>query len=137
MTQLSDKDHKAQMADMKTFDEQMPCVGVFWYDPDKHVLFRVQKRELTPREIEETAERGIRVINYSGADLMSDSSSTGGFVAWNTNKFEIRVGHWAEPILDELTELVEKEFSLPYFEFVYDEHWDLGHGWSGDMPGSR
>ena len=27
--------------------------------------------------------------------------------------------------------------TLPYFEFVYDEHWDLGHGWSGDMPGSR
>ncbi|MBR1594149.1 MAG: hypothetical protein IJ659_05190, partial [Alloprevotella sp.] len=25
-------------------------------------------------------------------------------------------------------------FSLPYFEFVYDEHWDLGHGWNGDMP---
>ena len=32
------------------------------------------------------------------------------------------------------TELLEQEFSLPYFEFVYDEHWDLGHGWSGDMP---
>ena len=31
------------------------------------------------------------------------------------------------------TELIEQEFSLPYFEFVYDEHWDLGHGWSGDM----
>ena len=46
--------------------------------------------------------------------------------------FIVLVGHWAEPILSELTELVEKEFSLPYFEFVYDEHWDLGHGWSGD-----
>ena len=37
------------------------------------------------------------------------------------------------PILDELTTLIEEEFSLPYFEFVYDEHWDIGHGWSGDM----
>ena len=27
MTQLSDKDRKAQMADTKSFDEQMPCVG--------------------------------------------------------------------------------------------------------------
>ena len=43
-------------------------------------------------------------------------------------------GPWAEPIMDELTELIEKEFSLPYFEFVYDAHWDLGYGWSGDMP---
>jgi len=33
----------------------------------------------------------------------------------------------------ELTTLIENEFHLPYFEFVYDEHWDLGHGWSGDM----
>ena len=37
----------------------------------------------------------------------------------------------------DLIELVEKEFALPYFEFVYDEHWDLGHGWSGDMVTSR
>ena len=58
-------------------------------------------------------------------------------------EFEKRLGAYcsflveeipAEPILDELTELLEQEFSLPYFEFVYDEHWDLGHGWSGDMP---
>ena len=31
------------------------------------------------------------------------------------------------------SEDIEEEFSLPYFEFIYDEHWDLGHGWSGDM----
>ena len=47
------------------------------------------------------------------------------------------MGKWAEPIQDELSDLLEKEFSLPYFKFVYDEHWDLGHGWSGDMPGTR
>lgn len=75
MTQLSQKEHDEQMADMKSFDEQMPCVGIFWYDLDDQVLFGVRKKEL-----------------------------------------------------------LEKEFSLPYFEFVYDEHWDLGHGWSGDMP---
>ncbi len=57
-----------------------------------------------------------------------------GRVAWNVNKFIVLVGKWAEPIQDELTELLEQEFSLPYFEFVYDHHWDLGHGWSGDMP---
>ena len=31
------------------------------------------------------------------------------------------VGKWAEPIQEPLTELVEQEFSLPYFEFVYAE----------------
>lgn len=30
-------------------------------------------------------------------------------------------------------ELIEKEFSLPCFDYVYDYHWDSGHGWSGYM----
>ena len=57
-----------------------------------------------------------------------------GRVAWTIDKFIVLVGKWAEPIQEDLTELLEKEFSLQYFEFVYDEHWDLGHAWSGDMP---
>ena len=32
MTQLTDKERKEQMADMKSFDEQMPCVGIFSID---------------------------------------------------------------------------------------------------------
>ena len=50
MTQLTDKEHKAQMADMRSFDEQMPCVGIFWYDPEDHALFGVRKgfRRLLP-----------------------------------------------------------------------------------------
>ena len=47
MTQLSDKDRKAQMADMASFDEQMPCVGIFWYDPEEHNFFGVHKKEIT------------------------------------------------------------------------------------------
>lgn len=30
MTQLTDKERAAQMNDMRSFDEQMPCVGFFW-----------------------------------------------------------------------------------------------------------
>ena len=48
MTQLSEKDHKAQMADMKAFDEQMPCIGIFWYSPEEHNFFGVHKKEITP-----------------------------------------------------------------------------------------
>lgn len=28
---------------------------------------------------------------------------------------------------------LHRQIALPYFEFVYDEYWDLGHGWSGDL----
>ena len=56
-----------------------------------------------------------------------------GGVTWSVDKFVVFVGKWAEPIEEGLGALIEEEFSLPYFEFVYDYHWDLGHGWTGDM----
>ena len=178
MTQLNDKDHAAQMADMKSFDEEMPSIGIFWYDPEDHSLFGVGKKELTPKMVEEAAEKGLPFINYPGCgykaaieqeqnDARIDSAEREqaraelkeyfkaqakhvptkfkgdytqvprGRVAWNIDKFIVLVGQWAEPVQDELTRLIEDTFHLPYFEFVYDEHWDLGHGWSGDMPGTR
>ena len=138
MTQLSDKEHNVQMEDMKSFDEQMPCVGIFWYDPEDNTLFGVRKKELTPQMVEESRAKGVDVIDYPISSLLHQPSDIKqrecGRVAWNVNKFIVLVGKWAEPIQEELTELLEQEFSLPYFEFVYDHHWDLGHGWSGDMP---
>ena len=133
MTRLNDKDHDAQMKDMASFDQQMPSVGIFWYDVDDHTLFGVRKKELTPREVEEAAEKGIFYIDYG----VFNKEEYAGRIVWDNNKFIVQVGKWAEPIQDELSDLLEKEFSLPYFEFKYDEHWDLGHGWSGDMPISR
>ena len=56
-----------------------------------------------------------------------------GRVAWSIDKFVVFVGKWAEDKEEELTKLIEKYFALPFFEFIYDEHWDLGHGWSGDF----
>jgi len=64
MTHLNENERQAQMADIKSFDEQMPCVGIFWYDPEDHCLFGVRKKELTPREGEEAAEKGKPFINY-------------------------------------------------------------------------
>lgn len=154
MNQLTDKERTAQMNDMRSFDEQMPCVGIFWYDPADHSFFGVRKKEITPQMVEEAAEKGVPFINYPHLHRQvwakeyfrakakhEDTKFKGdytqvprGRVAWTIDKFIVLVGKWAEPIQEELTELLEKEFSLPYFEFVYDEHWDLGHGWSGDMP---
>lgn len=153
MTQLTREEHEAMMADMQTFDEQMPCVGIFWYDPADRVLFGVRKLELTPKMTEEAADKGLPFINYPHlhrqvwakeyfrAEAKQEETKfrgdytqvPRGRVAWNVNKFIVLVGQWAKPIEQELGALVEKEFSLPYFEFVYDYHWDLGHGWSGDM----
>ena len=100
MTQLSDKEHNVQMEDMVSFDEQMPCVGIFWYDPEDNTLFGVRKKELTPQMVEEAAVKGKPFINYL----------QGGRVAWTIDKFIVLVGKWAEPIQDKLSELLEQEF---------------------------
>ena len=153
MTTLTQEQKEAQMASMKSFDEEMPSVGIFWYDPQEHEFFGVYKKELTPKMIEEAADKGLPFINYPKLHrqvwkeqyfraLASHKPTrfTGdytmiprGRVAWNIDKFIVFVGKWAEDIQDELTELINQHFALPFFEFVYDEHWDLGHGWSGDF----
>ena len=140
MTELSEKERKAQMEDMKAFDEQMPCVGIFWYDMADNTLFGVCKEELTPKKVEDAAEKGLPFINYPHLHRQiwakeyfraqakrEKTKFTGdytqvprGRVAWNINKFIVLVGQWAEPIQEKLAALIEQEFSLPYFEFVYE-----------------
>lgn len=153
MTTLSQEDKAAMMADMKSLDEDMPSVGIFWYDTEEHDFFGVYKRELTPKMIEDAADKGLPFINYPklhrqvwkeqyfrALSQHKPTRFTGdytiiprGRVAWSINKFVVFVGKWAEGKEEELTKLIEKYFALPFFEFIYDEHWDLGHGWSGDF----
>lgn len=53
----------------------------------------------------------------------------------------VTAGHWINGEIngtqivnaDALRELLVDEFNLPEdFPFMIDEHWDIGHGWSGD-----
>ena len=153
MTQLTDQERTAQMNDMRSFDEQMPCVGIFWYDPADRNFFGVRKKEITPQMVEEAAEKGVPFINYPHLHRQvwakeyfraqakhEDTKFKGdytqiprGRVSWSVNKFVVFVGQWAKDREDELTMLIDRYFALPFFEFRYDEHWDLGHGWSGDL----
>ena len=146
-------EHEAMMRDMRSFDEPMPAIGIFWYDPEEHSFFGVGKKELTPKMIEDAAKDGLPYINYpklhrqvwakeffraemSGEPTKFKGDYTQiprGRVTWAVNRFVVFVGQWAKDIEPELTTLLEKEFALPCFVFRYDEHWDLGHGWSGDM----
>ena len=123
MTQLTDKERAAQMNNMRSFDEQMPCVGIFWNDPADHSFFGVRKKEITPQMVEAAAEKGSPFISYPEmqGEWSADGSELTGRLVWSVDKFIALVGKWAEPIQEELSELLEKEFSLPYFEFVYDE----------------
>ena len=105
MTQLTDKERTAQMNDMRSFDEQMPCVGIFWYDPADRNFFGVRKKEITPRMVEEAAEKGDPYISYPEMqrELSVNESSMCGRVVWSIDKFIVLVGEWAKPIQEELT----------------------------------
>ena len=151
--QLTEQEHNLQMADMKQYDEEMPCIGIFWYDTEEKDFFGVCKSELTPKQVEEAADNGLPFINYPKLHLHiwakeyfraqakhEETKFKGdytqiprGRVSWNIDKFIVLVGQWAKDIEEPLTELIERYYHLPYFEFIYDEHWDLGHSWSGDF----
>lgn len=63
LIQLSNKNYDAQMVDMKIFDETIPSVGIFWYDPQEHSFFGEHRKEITPRKVEEAAEKGVPFIS--------------------------------------------------------------------------
>lgn len=150
---MSEEEIQKQMDAMRALDEPMPQVGIFWYDMEDKSFFGVCKQELTPKQVEEAADNGLPFINYphlhrqvwvkeyfkaqakhETTKFKGDYTQVPrGRVAWNIDKFIVFVGQWAKPIESEFYSMIEKEFALPYFEFVYDEHWDLGHGWSWDF----
>ena len=64
MTQLTQGEHTAQMEDMRQFDEQMPCAGIFWYDPADKAFFGMYKQELMPKMVEVVVDEVFPFINY-------------------------------------------------------------------------
>ena len=111
--------------------EENPSVGIFWYDFASHSLFGVRKQEVTPSQIETAACDGLPFIIYpeTNEEVWQQEKFPGdyartprGRVSWVINKFIVLVGEWARPVEAELSLLVEKEFALPCFEFVFDRH---------------
>lgn len=104
---MSQDELQQQMDDMRSFDEPMPQVGIFWYDPSDKAFFGVRKQEITPKQVEDAAEKGLPFINYPQlhrqvwAKEYFRTQATGevskfvgdytqiprGRVAWNINKF--------------------------------------------------
>lgn len=58
MTTLSHSEKEAIMKDMKSCDEPMPAVGIFWYDPQEHDFLGIYKKELTTKMVEEAKANG-------------------------------------------------------------------------------
>lgn len=57
------------MNDMRSFDEQMTCVGFFWYDPADRSLIGMRRKEITTQMVEEAAEKGRLYISQRRSEL--------------------------------------------------------------------
>lgn len=57
---MSEKEIQQQMDAMRALKEPMPQVGIFWFDLNDHTFFGVRKQELTPKQVEEAADKGYK-----------------------------------------------------------------------------
>ena len=110
------------MADIKAFDEQMPCIGIFWYDPEEHALCDVHKKELTPGMIEAAAKNDIHYIDYlPSGDVNNDKIEFSILnIAFKQGQTEVRFRY------------AEREQCLR--RLAANCQLSIGHSWPGDMP---
>ena len=107
---------------MKSFDEQMPCIGIFWYDPEEHALYDVHKKELTPGMIENAAKNDIHYIEYlPSGDVNNDKKEFSILnIAFKQGQTEVRFRY------------AEREQCLR--RLAANCQLSIGQAWSGDMP---
>lgn len=116
-----------------------PCVGIFWYLPEKHDLFEVHS-ELPPnskeihttpklhRDVWKKQKHRARARGEVGSIYYQDYTKIPrGRVYYNKGKFTVAVGSWYKKYEEELTNLLKDYFDLEEFDFEVIEYFELGH----------
>ncbi|GHT17952.1 hypothetical protein FACS189429_3230 [Bacteroidia bacterium] len=131
--------------------QEEPKLGIFWYNAAEDVLFGVVKADARDVQFVGKMERKtVSSLHKSWWTKQKMRYRTGReknkifetdyaqiprgriFQRKADGVFEVMCGSWMnEHILD----LVTDEFDLQTqkVETVIDEHWEIGHGWSGDF----
>ena len=157
--QANYQEHNDMLDLMRGFaDTGRPQVGIFWYDYAHNTLFGVQKDDAdryidagigTIHKLHKDywMKQHYRAVakGDTGSIFYTETNYTqiprGRVFVRPDGSLYVTVGHWIEGKIngqqvvnaDALRELLIDEFNLPEdFLFVIDEHWDIGHGWSGD-----
>lgn len=158
---LSDSATHTEMVDFMSnfFDDGKPQVGIFWLDYVHNTLFGVEKDD-AEKYIEERGVGTLHKLHrtywqkqHHRAIAKNDTTSIfykeknytliprGRVFVRSDGSIYVAVGSWINGDINgknvinqqKVREIIADEFNLPDdFEFMIDEHWNIGHGWSGD-----
>lgn len=119
--------------------DKEPSVGIFWFLPEKHVLFRAYS-EIPPKTKEVyTINKLHRDVWKKGKYRALAKGEVGsiyyqdytkiprGRIFYKDGKFVVAVGSWYKKYEEELTELIRDYFDLEEFDFEVIEYFELGH----------
>jgi len=127
-----------------------PYVGIFWYDTEENELFGVKStlaqeaRWYTSPQFRTTVRTETRLHKqiwekeyFKRKDKRFQGDYTkiprGRVFEFKNNGFKVFTGNWIKNY-PECKNLILFEFQLPdNTEFIIDEHWDIGHGWSDEF----
>lgn len=135
-----------------SFNEQEePMVGPFWYDPDKQEIYGqvVALAKDRPFYYSHSWKKEVRTGSALHKSIWEreyfrhkDKRFSGDYTQrprgrvfeFKNEGFKVFVGKWINKY-PEAKEEILFEFQLPKdkTEFVIDEHWDIGHGWSQEF----
>lgn len=148
----SDEINAAIEAMINSFDEQNePMVGPFWYDPDNKEIYGqvVALAKDIPYRYSLLLNKEIKTGSATAKNIWErqclrnkDKRFSGDYTLrprgrvfeFKDEGFKVFVGEWIN-LYPEAKEEILFEFQLPKdkTEFVIDEHWDIGHGWSQEF----
>lgn len=137
---------------INSFQEQnKPMVGFFWYDFENKNLqgcvfalssdLNYKYSNIVKKSIKTSSanpilrwqsEQKINKNNFYIGDYMQ--KPRGRVFEFENEGFKVFVGNWINKY-PEAKDIILDVFQLPKnkTEFIIDEHWDIGHGWSQEF----
>jgi hypothetical protein len=154
--ELSSESRKDIMDTMRAFateSDDTPQVGVFWLNERAGTLFGVFMCDADeaeghapdiktyPRLHKDLWRQACRQLPREDREAFDYTQYARGRVFYNplTRVFSIMHGDWLDKQDPALKDEILETFNLTNQNvlWVYDHHWDLGHGWSGDVLDPR
>ena len=140
---------KSMADNMDYSSQEHPQIGIFWYDADKNDLFGVNKMDPQFLSFSQGYDGSIKQYPTLHKDIWihefkkgKDDRFVGDYTQiprgrvcqYNDERgFTVYVGDWIDDY-PQAKEQIIYEFSLPKdVNFIKDEHWNIGHGWSDEM----